>query len=120
MSIIGQCHCGTVRFRLDEAPRWLTECNCSACRKLGALWIYSQDQRIILECEASDTLGYSHGDRNIAFHSCILCGCTTHWEGLKEGFDDKIAVNARLLDPKITNPIKIRHFDGADTFQFLD
>ncbi|WP_169543385.1 GFA family protein [Sneathiella aquimaris] len=120
MSLSGSCHCGTVKFHLEALPNWLTACNCSICRRLGALWIHSEYQQITLECQPSDTLGYSFGPRNRAFHSCILCGCTTHWEGLTEETETRIAVNGLLLPSAVIEPLKIRRFDGAETCQYLD
>jgi len=112
MSIHGECLCGTVRFSLDAAPQWLIRYNGSVGQKYGALWVHSTQQRIILECEASDTLSYSFDDRSIGYHSCILCGCTTHWEGLNEDNMDRIGVNGLLLSADITDPLEIRNFDG--------
>lgn len=34
------CHCGSVRIRVRRAPRTVTRCNCSICRRYGALWAY--------------------------------------------------------------------------------
>src|SRR5437763_8152672 len=32
------CHCGSVRIHVRRAPRTVTHCNCSICRRYGALW----------------------------------------------------------------------------------
>ena len=32
----GSCACGEVRFSISEKPKFLAECHCSRCRKLGA------------------------------------------------------------------------------------
>ncbi len=37
------CHCGAVRLSVEPAPRWVLDCNCSICRRYGALWAYTQD-----------------------------------------------------------------------------
>jgi hypothetical protein len=34
----GSCHCGAVQFELTESPETLVDCNCSICRRIGALW----------------------------------------------------------------------------------
>jgi hypothetical protein len=31
-----------------------------------------------------------------------------------------MAVNTRLLDPQDVAGVRLRHFDGADTFRYLD
>ena len=32
------CHCGAVRLEVPEPPPFLVLCNCSICRRNGALW----------------------------------------------------------------------------------
>ena len=39
----GSCHCGAVRWRFEGAPESATSCNCSICRRHGALWAYGFD-----------------------------------------------------------------------------
>ena len=36
----GSCHCGAVRWRFEGVPTSATSCNCSICRRHGALWAY--------------------------------------------------------------------------------
>ncbi len=38
--IEASCHCGTVRFAVETAPGEVNDCNCSICRRYGALWAY--------------------------------------------------------------------------------
>ena len=38
--IEGSCHCGQVHWRYGPEPKGATACNCSVCRRYGALWIY--------------------------------------------------------------------------------
>lgn len=38
--IVATCHCGAVEIRLAAAPAQVTHCNCSLCRRYGALWTY--------------------------------------------------------------------------------
>lgn len=120
MPIIGSCHCGTVSYEYRDTPDWLTECNCSLCRRLGTLWAYSKIGNITITCEPGATIRYIRGDKTIAFHSCRTCGCTTHWENLHPEESDRMAVNMRLADPATIADIPIRHLDGAATWEFLD
>jgi hypothetical protein len=113
----GECHCGAVSFEIERAPEFLLECNCSICRRLATQWAYSDKVLIRLNAPEGTTIAYTWGDKMLAFYSCKTCGCTTHWASLT---DDKIAVNCRLCPPDQTKGIRIRHFDGADTWQFLD
>lgn len=119
--ITGTCHCGAVRFEISENPGRLVDCNCSICRRIGALWGHVPVTAVKLTCEPDATIAYVHGDRTLAFHTCRTCGCTTHWESLAPNEEDAVmAVNFRMCpDPDIAR-FEIRKFDGADTWAFLD
>ena len=118
--IKGSCHCGAVRFELADTPDWLTECNCSICRRLGALWAHADPARVTLIRDGDATISYVWGDRDLAFHTCRNCGCTTHWESLNSEVSTRMAVNCRLCDPDEVASIRVRHFDGAENWRFLD
>ena len=116
--IEGACHCGAVTYRFDHAPSKTTDCNCSICRRLGALWIYAPVAQVQI---TGKTVGYTRGEASLAFHHCPTCGCTTHWENLTPEADGAyMAVNLRLAAPDVIAQIPVRHFDGADTWTFLD
>lgn len=66
-----------------------------------------------------DTATYCWGDRQLDFHRCAVCGCPTHWS-LRAGGGDRMGVNARLMDPVVVAAARVRRFDGADTWKFLD
>jgi hypothetical protein len=34
----GSCHCGTIRITIAGDPADAPQCNCSICRRTGALW----------------------------------------------------------------------------------
>ncbi|WP_310619489.1 GFA family protein [Flexibacterium corallicola] len=116
--ITGSCHCGAVKFELDMEPEWLTECNCSACRKMGTVWAHAELDKIKIISEPDATLSYQWGDHTLEFHSCKTCGCTSHWSPLGEG--NRMAVNMKLTELDEVSRHKIRHFDGADTWRYLD
>lgn len=115
--ITGSCRCGAVRFEITR-PGHVTSCNCSACRRYAALWAYAPPAVGRVIAAPGATRAYSYGDKTLAFHACATCGVTTHWASLS---DDKIAVNMRLADdPGVLDTIRVRHFDGADSWEFLD
>ncbi len=115
----GSCHCGAVQFELSAAPEKLVDCNCTICRRLGALWGHVSIDCVKVTAPELGTIAYVHGERSRAMHSCKSCGCTTHWENLEpEG--DHMAVNFRMCDPEVIADFRICRFDGADTWEFLD
>lgn len=112
------CHCGAVRLSVEAAPAEVTECNCSICRRLAARWAYYSPADVKMP-KAGSTQPYVWGDRMLAFHRCKSCGVTTHWQSL-DGSKDRMAVNARLFDDIDWDEIRIRHFDGATTWEYVD
>ena len=105
--VTGSCHCGAVRIAVPRAPEWLTSCNCSICRRTGALVAYYRPDEVRVE---GQTATYVTGDRFILFHFCATCHCHTHWsanpealagdleEEVREVLAKKMGINARLLD----------------------
>lgn len=117
----GTCHCGAVEVALLNTPEFLLECNCSVCRRYASQWAYGTSAQVTITTHKPNaTIRYIHGKKKLAFHSCATCGCTTHWESLSPETDDRKAINCRLAEPKDLEGYPIRHFDGADSWQFLD
>ena len=108
------CHCGAIVIEIPDVPDKVVECNCSICRRLGALWVYRPPEEVALLHNGGATCTYVWGERRIEFHTCRICGCTTHWENLQPQDDSVMAVNVRLVDPVQTSDLRIRRFDGAD------
>ena len=51
---------------------------------------------------------------------CRNCGCVTHWEPLDPQAHGKLGVNIRNFEPDALGPFRIRRFDGAESWTFLD
>jgi hypothetical protein len=118
-TISGSCHCGKVTFSVAREPKWLTECNCSICRRIGALWAHYEREDVAIDA-ADNTIAYVQGHKTLAVHTCSICGCTTHWDSLSPRRDARMAVNYRMCDLDRVARIPIRHFDGADSWKYLD
>lgn len=118
--LVASCHCGAVQMEVDRRPRSLTQCTCSICRRYGALWAYRIRKTARVTSEPSAMRAYSWGDGTIEFFHCTACGCLTHYESIKKLDDSRIAINARMMSPKDIEGARIRTFDGADTWAYLD
>ncbi len=116
--IEGCCHCGAVRWRFDATPDGATACNCTVCRRYGALWIYGHEGEDVHV--SGRTSWYARG-RALEFHFCPACGCVCHWRArrVEEDGRRRIAVNVRLAEPELVAGLPIDHFDGLDTFEDL-
>lgn len=117
---IASCHCGNIRITFPELTDTVSSCNCSLCRRYGALWAYFTRAQVTLEADSSRLARYRWGDCTIDFWFCAGCGCLTHYTSVDEGPGSRFAVNARMLPPNRIASLKIRHFDGADTWTYLD
>ncbi len=120
------CHCGQVQLTLATPPETLTSCNCSICSRYAALWGYFDPKEVSLNelapsgQEESASVGYSHGDKYLVFYHCKRCGCVTHTLTTDKVSEPRIALNFRMAPEVLREKIQIRHFDGADTWQYLD
>ncbi|HZY50999.1 MAG TPA: GFA family protein [Devosia sp.] len=114
------CHCGNVSLELETAPEQVTSCNCSICRRYGTLCAYYRPAQVRVTVKDGTTDTYMWGDKCMAHHRCPTCGCVTHWTAVPEGEIDRMGVNARMLPPEILAKAKVRHFDGANTWKYLD
>jgi len=62
---------------------------------------------------------YCWDDRTIEFYHCNTCGCLTHYESVEKSESSRIAVNANMMSPADIKGVKVRTFDGADTWKYL-
>lgn len=116
----GSCHCGALRLTLPSWPEKATRCNCSICRRLGGLWGYFEFGSVTIDGHPEQTDGYIWGDRTLRTVRCRTCGVATHWEPLAPKPGDRHGVNLNNFDPALVQTVTVRHFDGADTWTFLD
>ncbi|HEY4124431.1 MAG TPA: GFA family protein [Rhizomicrobium sp.] len=114
--IEASCHCGAVSLRVEEPPETVTSCNCSLCRRTGGLWAYYKPAQVEIEGE---TDFYMWGDKSLRSHRCKICGIITHWSPVDHGLE-RMGVNARLMAPEVLAAARVRKFDGADSWTFLD
>lgn len=114
------CHCGAVRIRVPAKPEFLIECNCSICRRNGALWALYAATTIEFSGHPDGTTAYVWGPRTIRTMHCTICGCATHWEPLDSESGRQIGVNARNLEPTAIEGVRVRKFDGAVTWAYVD
>ena len=110
------CHCGAVRLEIAAAPKQVTDCNCSICRRLGVLWAYYPPASVQVS-GATDI--YMWDDKAIQFHRCRVCGCISHWSAVDPS-RNRMGVNARLMDPELIRHIRVRQLDGAVTEKYVD
>jgi hypothetical protein len=97
-----------------------TDCNCSLCRRIGGPWVYFELGTVRIEAAPDALVGYVQGDRTLRTMHCRTCGCVTHWEPLEPVPGAKHGVNLGNFDPGLIAAVRVRRFDGADSWKFID
>ncbi|MBB3975809.1 hypothetical protein GGQ64_000996 [Rhizobium azooxidifex] len=120
--LIGTCHCEAAHWTMAGDPGPVTACNCTLCRRYGALWAYDYEgKRIDLHgtTKAFSRVGKEKPSLEIRF--CPTCACVLCWRGLSLDPDGRrrMAVNVRLAPPEAVAHLPIDHFDGLDSFDDL-
>ncbi|WP_424932544.1 GFA family protein [Amaricoccus macauensis] len=117
--LTGSCHCGSVTWKFEGNPGSATACNCTICRRYGALWIYGKAGEQITTTGLSNA--YTRGPV-IEYHFCPTCGCLAFYRIVGGNPEDEgmMAVNIRMADePEAVSRLEIDHFDGLDSFDDL-
>lgn len=118
----GSCHCGQAGWTLDGDPGSITACNCTLCRRYGALWAYDYEgKRIAVTGETSSYTRVGRTEPSLEILFCPSCACVVSWRGLRLQADGRrrIAVNIRLAPPDEVADLAIDHFDGLDSWDDL-
>lgn len=118
--IFSTCHCGAVRIEIPGPPAVLVNCNCSICRRYGALWAQFDIGAVRIVGHPENTTVYIGGKRTLKTVRCRHCGCVTHWEPLELKDGAMLGVNMRNFEADQVSSARIRQFDGAHTWTYLD
>ncbi len=118
--LTGRCHCGNVTLTIPYPSKTATECNCSICSRYASIWGYFKQAQVTISIKECGVESYSWGDKEILFCRCKNCGCINHYSSASKSDNDRLAVNYRMFNPALLNNIKIRHFDGADSWTYLN
>lgn len=115
----GNCHCGAIQIEIPRIPDAVTSCNCSICRRIGGLWAYFDISEVKIDGHPEHTDGYIWGDKTLRTVRCKTCGCVTHWEPLGTEHGTRMGINMANFNREEVGEVKIRYFDGADTWTFI-
>lgn len=120
--LTGSCHCGNAGWTLAGDPGPVTACNCTLCRRYGALWAYDfEGERAAVHGPLSRFVRVGKADPALEILFCPHCAAVIAWRGLrlKEDGRRRMAVNVRLAPPDAVADLPIDHFDGLDSFEDL-
>ena len=69
----GSCHCGAAGWTLEGDPGPATACNCTLCRRYGALWAYDYEgERIAFMVVAQRRRRRTRRRAGVLRHSAML------------------------------------------------
>lgn len=112
MNYKGSCHCGQVAFEVEGEINGAISCNCSICRKKGALmWFVPRDSLHLLTPDenASTYLFHKHV---IKHRFCPNCGIHPYGEGADAKGNRMAAVNLRCLEDIDLAAVPVTPYDG--------
>jgi len=111
MSIHGSCHCGAIAFAFNQKPATAITCNCSICRKRGALLAAMPADEFTLETDRAALSTYTFNSHAIRHRFCATCGCAPFSEGEFQGAAT-VMVNLRCTEIDLDS-VEVMNFDGA-------
>jgi hypothetical protein len=108
----GGCHCGAVRFEVEEQVGAVTICNCSICTMTGYLhWeVAPENFRLVAGDDA--ILTYEFGTRTAKHHFCRACGISAFRRSRVN--PEAIDVNARCVEGVDIEALEVHRFDGQN------
>ncbi len=109
----GSCHCGRIAFTVEGDLAGAAACNCSLCRRKGALNWFVPRAALELTTPESALSTYLFNKEKIRHCFCDRCGIHPFAEGVDRGGNAMASVNVRCLDGVDLDALAIRQFDGA-------
>jgi hypothetical protein len=109
------CHCGRVTFEVRAHLGYDIDCNCSLCRRQGALWHGAAEADLGILTGQEDVVRYPFHTMTAEHDFCGHCGPRplirprldpTRWD------PTRWAVNVRCLDDVDLSSLSVRAFDG--------
>jgi len=109
----GGCKCGKVRYEVQADIGEVITCNCSRCRKVGALLSAVAMSDFKLLSGENEMTDYQFNKRVIHHPFCTTCGIHSYSYGKGPGGRDMVMLNVRCLDSVDADQFKVKKFDGA-------
>ena len=106
----GSCHCGRVTFELQAKLDAIIDCNCSFCRRRGALWHAATEQDLRILTGEDDLTLYQFNTLTAKHYFCRHCGIHPFTRPRLD--PSRWSVNVRCIDGVDLSSLKVRSFDG--------
>jgi len=118
MSLIASCHCGATQIQLPEHPLKGSECNCTFCARLGAIWSYYEPGELIFHAQDNQRM-YSTKPEQKQGYFCATCGMhiwgsSLDWSSLYNSDGTPKSADANAVPTKVKHAVNLRLVDGLD------
>ncbi len=108
----GSCHCGKVAYDVEGELKGVVACNCSICRRKGALYWFLPRAQLTLRTDPAAYSTYMFHKHVIEHHFCTTCGIHAFGEGIGPDGSKMAAVNVNCLEGVDLAALPVEHFDG--------
>jgi hypothetical protein len=106
----GACHCRRVTFEVQAKLDHVVDCNCSLCRRRGALWHGASESDLRILTGETDLVLYQFNTMTAKHYFCSHCGIHPF---IRPRLDPgRWAFNVRCIDGIDLPSIEVRAFDG--------
>lgn len=109
----GSCHCGAVRFTAETDLGRTMTCNCSICRRTGAVLAFVPAASFHLETSENALQDYQFNKHIIHHLFCKTCGVRAFGRGKAPDGSEMVAINVRCLDGVDLAALTPAAYDGA-------
>jgi hypothetical protein len=108
----GACHCGAVRFELGAKIDYVVDCNCSICRRRGALWHAAREDDLRITAGEDQLTLYQFLTHTAKHWFCRQCGIHPF---ARPRLDPRMwVVNVRCIDAIDLGKLPVIAFDGVN------
>ena len=111
----GGCQCGKVRYEVAlDLDNPAIACNCSRCRRLGALLAFAPASDFKLSAGEKELTDYQFNKKTIHHLFCATCGIESFARGKRPNDGaDMVAINTRCLDDVDADTLTVKKVDGS-------
>jgi len=109
----GSCQCGRVAWEVDIDLAGAVTCNCSRCRRLGAVLAFAPRAAFVLKSGEGELSEYLFHTKTIRHLFCRTCGIEGFAFGAMPDGTEVVAVNVNCLDGVDARALPATAVDGA-------
>ncbi len=109
MSYSLSCHCNAIQLDVEAELDDLLQCNCSSCRRFGAIHWYVPADAVTLKTKSVGMSTYAWTAVNEGHHFCKTCGTSIMRTGYPNGV---VAINAACINEVDIFELEFKQWDG--------